>query len=278
MTALLAAAAALLCLAAGRELLAELRPRRGTLAARLLDPSGAERARALAAAAIRLGIPERLRRAGLEGRIGVGAVLAAKAACAAVATPVAVAAAPVAPGRLGFVVLLGLPAAGFLAPDAVLERSARLRAKKLVAALPDALDLLAVGAASGRSPATGMAEIATTQSGPLATELAVTVAELDCGNSQSDALAGLRRRAPAPEVSSLVAVIERSARYGSPLAGQLRGHATALRGDQRRAIEEQAARAAPKIQLAVALLLVPSVLLMIASALIANADLLTSGF
>jgi tight adherence protein C len=43
-------------------------------------------------------------------------------------------------------------------------------------------------------------------------------------------------------------------------------------------VEEQAARAAPKIQLAVALLLVPSVLLMIAAALIANADVLTAGF
>ena len=69
-------------------------------------------------------------------------------------------------------------------------------------------------------------------------------------------------------------MIERSRRYGSPLADQLREQATALRRDQRRRIEEQAARAAPKIQLAVALLLVPSVLLMIAAALIANADAL----
>ena len=83
---------------------------------------------------------------------------------------------------------------------------------------------------------------------------------------------------PGRELASLVAVIERSARYGSPLAEQLRGQATTLRGDQRRRVEEQAARAAPKIQLAVALLLVPSVLLMIAAALIANADVLTAGF
>jgi hypothetical protein len=40
----------------------------------------------------------------------------------------------------------------------------------------------------------------------------------------------------------------------------------------------RAARAAPKIQLVVALVLVPSVLLMIAAGLIANADVLLAGF
>ena len=72
--------------------------------------------------------------------------------------------------------------------------------------------------------------------------------------------------------------LERSSRYGSPLADQLREQATALRLDQRRRIEEDAARAAPKIQLVVALVLVPSVLLMIAAALIANSDVLLGGF
>ena len=67
-------------------------------------------------------------------------------------------------------------------------------------------------------------------------------------------------------------------RLGSPLADQLRRQAASLRRDQRRAVEERAARAAPKIQLVVALVLVPSVLLMIAAALIANADVLLSGF
>jgi tight adherence protein C len=68
-----------------------------------------------------------------------------------------------------------------------------------------------------------------------------------------------------------------SRRCGSAL-GPLREQATALRGIQRRRIEEQAARAAPKIQLAVALLLVPSVLLMIAAGLLANIDRFMAGF
>jgi tight adherence protein C len=80
------------------------------------------------------------------------------------------------------------------------------------------------------------------------------------------------------EVAAMCGVIERSRRYGSPLADQLRDQATALRAVQRRRIEEHAARAAPKIQLAVALLLVPSVLLIIAAGLLANIDRFMAGF
>jgi tight adherence protein C len=143
--------------------------------------------------------------------------------------------------------------------------------------LPDALDLLAVGTAAGRSPLAGLAELGRGE-GPLARELAMLTAESSCGLAQREALDSLRRRAPVREVAAMCGVIERSRRYGSPLADQLREQATALRGVQRRRIEEQAARAAPKIQLAVALLLVPSVLLMIAAGLLANIDRFMSGF
>jgi tight adherence protein C len=204
--------------------------------------------------------------------------IVAKASCAAVAGLAALVAAPAAPGHLSLPVAIGMPLAGFFVPDALLERRARLRRHRLVAALPDALDLLAVGAASGRSAASGFAEIARSGVGPLAEELRMTVAELECGRPLAEALESLRARVPGNEVATLCAAIERSRRYGSPLADQLRRQSGALRRDQRRQVEEHAARAAPKIQLVVALVLVPSVLLMIAAALIANADVLLGGF
>jgi len=186
-------------------------------------------------------------------------------------------AAPMAPGRLSLLVAIGLPAAGFLLPDALREREARRRRRRLVAALPDALDLLAVASSAGRSPAAGLAEIARAGEGPLATELRIAVAELSCGRPLADTLRSLRGRVPGGEMATLCATIERSHRFGSPLAEQLRRQASGLCRDQRRAVEEGAARAAPKIQLVVALVLVPSVLLMIAAGLIANADLLLIG-
>jgi len=230
------------------------------------------------AASERLGLPARLRRAGLESRVRVEALIAAKLAGAGAGGIVGLAAAPAAPGRTSLLVAVAMPAAGFLLPDALLEREARRRWRRLLAALPDALDLLAIGSAAGRGPAAGFAEIARDGNGPLADELRVAVAAIECGQPLSEALAELRRRAPGSEIATLCASIERSRRLGSPLADQLRRQSASLRRDQRREVEERAARAAPKIQLVVALVLVPSVLLMIAAALIANADVLLSGF
>jgi tight adherence protein C len=235
-------------------------------------------ARRGAATALRLGLPERLRRSGLEARLPLVSVLAAKLLTAACGGIAALAAAPAAPGRTGLLVAVGMPAAGFLVPDALLEREARRRRRRLLAALPDALDLLAVSAAAGRGPAAGIEQLARAEKGPLAEEMRVAAAELSCGTPLGAALGSLRRRVPGGEMASLAASIERSRRLGSPLADQLRRQASSLRREGSRAVEEHAARAAPKIQLVVALVLVPSVLLMIAAALIANAGTLLAGF
>ena len=253
--------------------LRELGPGASALGSRLAHGSGR-----LTRAALRLGLPARIARSGLESRLPLAAVLLGKFAGAAVGGLVALAAAPAAPGHLALLVTTGLPTAGFFVPDALLERRARLRQRRLVGALPDACDLLAVAAAAGRGAASGFAELGRGSDGPLADELRMTVAELACGRPLPAALRSLRDRVPGSEIATLCGAIERSRRYGSPLAEQLRRQSSALRSDQRRAVEERAARAAPKIQLVVALVLVPSVLLMITAALIANADVLLSGF
>ena len=190
----------------------------------------------------------------------------------------AVLAAPAAPGRTALVVAFALPVAGFLAPDAWRQRQARLRHRRLLAALPDALDLLAVSVGAGRGAAAGLEQIARSGEGPLAEEMRLAVAEISCGVPLGAALASLRGRVPGGEMARLIAAIERSRRFGSPLADQLRRQATALRRDSHREVEDRAAKAAPKIQLVVALILVPSVLLMITAGLIANAGTLLAGF
>jgi tight adherence protein C len=278
MTAALVLAIAALIL--GFIAVVDLMPRRGGSGSPIrADPSASSPIAwsLLSAADGRLGLSARLARAGQADRISIQAMLAAKIGGAVAGLLWAMVVAPAAPTRLAWIVAIGLPAAGFLGPDGWLERRARQRLRALRSGLPDALDLLAVGTAAGRSPLAGLSELGAGE-GPLARELAMLSAETSCGLSQSEALQSLRRRAPVREVSAMCGVIERSRRYGSPLADQLREQATALRGVQRRRIEEHAARAAPKIQLAVALLLVPSVLLMIAAGLLANVDRFMAGF
>lgn len=269
MAGLLAAVAVLFAAAAAREYLAS----RGGLASL---PFGL--GRRSARAALRLGLSERLRRAGMAARYPLPLVMLAKLGGAVAGGLLALVVGPAAPGRTAVLVAGALPLAGFFVPDALLERAARRRHRRLVAALPDGLDLLAVSAASGRGAASGLEQLARAGEGPLAEELGTLVAEVSCGRPLGVALAALRARVPGPELAALVAAIERSRRFGSPLADQLRRQAGALRRDGRRATEERAARAAPKIQLVVALVLVPSVLLMIAAGLIANAGTLLAGF
>ena len=71
----------------------------------------------------------------------------------------------------------------------------------------------------------------------------------------------------------MAAALERSRRYGSAArraaSASRPGRCAATRAG---GIEEAAARAAPKIQLVVALVLVPSVLLMVLAAIVAHSD------
>lgn len=274
MSAVLAAAAVLCAFAAAWELAGEAEGRASLLARRLVWRIGGARAGSLAQAAARMRLPERLRRAGLADRVEPAAVIAAKLAGAGVGGAVALVAAPAVPARLGVAVAGLLVAAGFLAPDALLERAARRRRDRFVAALPDALDLLALSAASGRSPATAFAEIAGGTSGPLAHELGVCVAEIECGRPAREAIEALRERIAGAEVGALAAALERSRAYGSPLAEQLQAQASSLRREARRRLGDRASRAAPKIQLVVALVLVPSVLVAIIAAIVAHSDAL----
>jgi tight adherence protein C len=270
MSALLAAACALLVAAALWELAGERAEeareswRRRVALGRLPAPAAASRSLLLASA------QRRIEAADFGGWLSPAALIAAKAATAVLSLPAAAAAAPVAPGRFGSLVLVGVPLAAFLAPDLLLERIARARRERVAAALPDALDLMATGAATGRGPGALLADAMGSASGPLREDLARTVAAIECGTAQETALRELRRRSRGEGLAALAGALERSRRHGSPLAHALHEQAGSLRVEQRRRIGEHAARAAPKMQLVVALLLVPSVLLVVAAAIVAN--------
>lgn len=274
MSALLAAVCSLLLAAAFWQIAGE----RGEDLGRKLRRRAARTGGTLDPGTLLGSLQGRIDAAALEARISPVAVLAAKLASVLLSLPFALAAAPVAPGRLGTLVIVGVPAASFLAPDLLLERAARIRRARVAAALPDALDLMATGASSGRGPGTLLGDAMRGAGGPLREELARTVAAIECGDSQERALRRLRERSRGDSLGAVAAALERSRRHGAPLSRALHEQAGSLRDDQRRAIGESAARAAPKMQLVVALLLVPSVLLIVAAAILANSGSILPSF
>ena len=219
-----------------------------------------------------LGLNERIRRAGLEGSLSPSTVVLAKGICLASALLVALPLISFLPGRTGAVIAALGTGAGFLLPDLLLVRRARRRHARIVAALPDSLDLLATVLGAGRTTGAALAAVAHWGRGPLAADLGLASRTMQAGASREEGLSLLRERIGGPEIASLTAGIERSFRLGSPLSEELRRQATDLRARHRRLIVEQASRAAPKIQLVIALILVPAVLLLVVAALVANAD------
>ena len=139
--------------------------------------------------ALRLGLPERIARAGLEGRVSLAAVLAAKARRRArLAAGRAAALAPAAPGRLSLLVAVAIPAAGFLAPDALLERSARRRRAGPRRPARRARPARGQRRPRPRPPRPASRSSPRRAAGPSAEELSVAVAEISCGLPQREAL------------------------------------------------------------------------------------------
>ena len=212
-------------------------------------------------------LERRIEAAGRPGGIDARELMAAKLAGVAIAALPGVVLGALAPGRLGALVVVAAPVAGFLAPDLWLARQAAARATAARRQLPELLELLRVTVDAGASLAAALAAVGARADGPLAVEWRAVGREVELGVPLADALAGMRRRLPLPEVRGLVAALDRARRHGAPLGTTLAGQARDARLSLRRRVQEDAARAGPKIQLVVALLLVPSVLLLVAAAL-----------
>ena len=233
----------------------------GRLGVRLLALLG----RGLGARAPRR-VGDRLAAAGMD--LAPGDFMSVKGGAALAGGGLAVALLPATPGRLGLALLLVLPAAGFLAPDVWLRRRTGRRATAMEAELADVLDLLRVAVAAGLSPPRALAEVGARHPGTLAAERRRAAAGIELGVPRGSAYRELERRCPAAGIAALGTALHRADRHGAPLAATLAAEARAARARQAQRAGESAARAAPQIQLVVALLLVPAVLLLVAAALI----------
>ena len=258
-------------------LIGPLRPRnraaRGTRVLRALASAGT-RLRPARAPAPR-DLAARIAAAGQPAGLGPRELMAAKIAAAVAACAAGLLLATAAPGRLGPLIAVVAPVAGFLSPDLWLARLAAGRARRVRRELPTLLDLLRVTVEAGSSLGEALRSVGERADGPLAAEWRAIGRQEALGVPLSAALASVVERVPLPEVRALVAALDRARRHGAPLAETLAAQSRDARFALARRVREDAARAGPKMQLVVALLLVPSVLLLVAAAL--AAALLGSG-
>ena len=214
-------------------------------------------------------LDRRLAEAGRPAGISARDLLAAKVGAALAGGTAGILAGTVLPGRLALLGAIAAPALAFLAPDIWLARRRRDHVAQMRRDMPALLDLLGVAVAGGLSLTAALAEVGRRSRSPLARAWGGVAAQVAVGAPLAEALEIHRRELRMPEVDAFTGALVRAARHGAPLSDTLSAQARDVRLARRRAVQEEAARAGPKMQLVVALFLVPSVMLLVAAALIA---------
>ena len=157
--------------------------------------------------------------------------------------------------------LLGV--VGRAVPDRLLHAMARRRRRAIVDMLPDLLDLMVICVEAGMALDPALALAADRLGGPLGDEVRATLGDQALGPPRRSAYRALADRTGSDDVARLVAALLQAEELGTPLATALAGQAESLRAARRQAARDRAARAAPRIQLVVAIVMVPGALLLI---------------
>jgi tight adherence protein C len=153
---------------------------------------------------------------------------------------------------------------------------------RLETGLPDALDLLVICAEAGLSLDHAIEQVGRVlrSSNPeVAEEFAATAAEMRVSAIRGQALENLAQRTAIAGLRSIVAALNQSIRFGTPLAGSLRLLATEMRAERLARFEERAARLPVLLTLPLMAFVLPSLLLVVGAPLALRIiDMLGKGF
>jgi tight adherence protein C len=166
--------------------------------------------------------------------------------------------------------LTGALILGWRCPEVMLSRLAARRRARLETGIPDALDLLVICAEAGLSLDQAIAQVGRvlrSSSPEVASEFIATAAEMRVSAERSQALENLAHRAGIASLRGIVATLNQSLKFGTPLARSLRVLAAEMRADRLARFEERAARLPVLLTLPLMAFIMPSLLLVIGTPL-----------
>ncbi|WP_374192426.1 type II secretion system F family protein [Trinickia acidisoli] len=248
--------------APGRNMPQQLAHRVATLGERMPIFDAAERGK----------LATRLASAGFRDARSVSILAGLKIVCGACLALGAIVLAPHIP-RIGghFVLRLLMMAAAFvigmMLPELALASAIKHRQRAIAIALPDALDLLVICTNAGNSLVVAIKRVAaelSTICPALADELSLTADELQIGGDSASALNAMAARIGLTSMRALVTTLVQSQQYGTPITQSLRMLSRTERAMQIVALEEKAAKLAPKMTLPMMLFIMPTVALIAA--------------
>ncbi len=159
---------------------------------------------------------------------------------------------------------MALAAAGFgyVLPGMLLARKARRRQHRIRLSLADALDLLVVSVEAGLGLDQAMARVGQELAfayPDLSGELRLVNLELLAGKGRSEALRNLADRTGVDDLSSLVAMLVQTDKFGTSVANSLRVFSETLRTKRRQRAEEAAAKTGVKMVFPLVVCIFPAI-------------------
>ena len=162
---------------------------------------------------------------------------------------------------LGLSVLFA--ALGFFFPDLWLRSRVSRRQKGIFRAMPDALDLLTICVEAGLGFDSAMAKVHEKWENDLALEFGRVIQEIRLGKLRRDAMRDMADRLQVTELTSFVAAIIQSEQLGVSMAKVLRIQSDQMRVRRRQMAEEEAHKLPIKMIFPIALLIFPSIMVIL---------------
>ncbi len=168
--------------------------------------------------------------------------------------------------NMKLLITVGAFVAGYYAPNIYISNMAQKRRESIVAAFPDALDLLLISVEAGMSIEAALQKVSA-EMGPssieLAEELSLLVAELSYLPERRMAYEGLSRRTNHPGIKAVCTAMIQAEKYGTPLGTALRVMAKENRELRLSAAEKKAAALPAQLTVPMIIFFLPVLFLVI---------------
>jgi len=167
--------------------------------------------------------------------------------------------------KLGTTILVVLlfTVLGFSFPQLWLQSKINARQKEIRNAMPDALDLLTICVEAGLGFDAAMAKVSEKWENQLSIGFARAIREVQLGKTRREALRVMSERMGIPEMTSFVAAVIQSEMLGVSMAKVLRIQSDQMRLKRRQRAEEAAHQAPIKMLIPMALLIFPSIMIIL---------------
>jgi len=209
----------------------------------------------------------KLELAGNPGRVDAGTFLASRFVIAIIFGGLLLLVSFLSPNRwaLGQTVLVVLifTALGFFFPQLWLQGRINARQKDIRKAMPDALDLLTICVEAGLGFEAAMSKVSEKWQNQLSVALLRAIREIQLGKARRDAMRDMAERIGIPEMTSFVAAVIQSEILGVSLAKVLRIQSDQMRVKRRQRAQEEAGQAPIKMIVPLALLIFPSIFIIL---------------